>query len=100
YWPTEHYNGADLAKSGVGVVLDAGHNVTPRTFRVTTDTDGFTAKIRAGTSSSGPFHDVSQPEHVNGTISFPIRGTGRYFVIWITDLGGNPSVHINEVKAS
>ena len=39
-------------------------------------------------------------EHVIGTTSFPIRGSGRYFVIWITDLGSNSAVHVNEVRAA
>jgi hypothetical protein len=99
YWTTEHYNDG-LQKSGVGVVLDAGKVVSPKTIRVTTDTDGFTAQIRAGSSAGGPFPTrVSPSENVNGTTSFPIRGRGRYFVIWITDLGSNDAVHVNEVRA-
>jgi serine/threonine-protein kinase len=100
YWTTESYNGAQLGKQGVGVLLSAGRKVSPRTIRVTTDTDGFTAVIRAGDSSSGPFQNVSPTETVSGTTSFPIRGSGSYFVIWITDLGGNSAVHVNEVRAT
>jgi eukaryotic-like serine/threonine-protein kinase len=99
FWTTEHYNGAQLAKAGVGLLLSAGRDVSPRTIRVATDTDGFTAQIRAGDSTSGPFHDVSPKETVSGTTSFPIHGSGSYFVIWITDLGGNSAVHVNEVTA-
>jgi serine/threonine-protein kinase len=99
YWTTETYN-SGLQKPGVGVVLDAGRVVSPKTIRVTTDTDGFTAEIRAGGSKDGPFSTrISPPEHVSGTTSFPIRGRGRYFVIWITDLGSNSAVHVNEVRA-
>jgi hypothetical protein len=98
YWNTEHYNDG-LQKRGVGVVVDAGRSVAPKRFRVTTDTDGFTAEIRAGSSPTGPFTRVSPSETVNGTTSFPIHGRGRYFVIWITDLGDNQSAHVNEVKA-
>ncbi len=100
FWTTEHYDGASLGKQGVGVLLAASHSVTPHTIKVTTDTDGFTAVIRAGDSQSGPFHDVSPKATVNGTTSFPIRGSGKYFVVWITDLGGNDAVHVNEVHAS
>jgi hypothetical protein len=100
FWTTESYVGAQLGKKGVGVLLSAGRKVSPRTMRVTTDTDGFTAVIRAGDSSSGPFRDVSPSETVSGTTSFPIHGSGSYFVIWITDLGGNSAVHVNEVRAT
>jgi serine/threonine-protein kinase len=98
FWSTEHYNGAQLAKAGVGLLLRAGRDVSPRTIRVTTDTDGFTAQIRAGESPVGPFHNVSPKETVSGTTSFPIHGSGSYFVIWITDLGSNSAVHVNEVS--
>jgi eukaryotic-like serine/threonine-protein kinase len=99
FWTTEHYDGAQLGKPGVGVLLGAGRDVSPHEIRVSTDTDGFTAQIRAGDSSSGPFHNVSPKKTVSGTTSFPINGSGSYFVIWITDLGGNSAVHVNEVTA-
>jgi serine/threonine-protein kinase len=98
FWPTEHYNGAQLGKSGVGVVLDAHRSVSPKTFTVTTDTPGFTAKIQAG-NSTGSFHPVSGSQTVGRTATFHLHGGGRYFVVWITDLGGNSSVHVNEVRA-
>jgi eukaryotic-like serine/threonine-protein kinase len=100
YWTTESYDAAQLGKQGVGLLLSAGRKVSPRTIRVTTDTDGFTAVIRAGNSSSGPFPNVSPTKTVSGTTSFPIHGSGSYFVIWITDLGGNNAVHVNEVRAT
>jgi serine/threonine-protein kinase len=99
YWDTEHYNGAQLNKSGVGVVLDAGRTVSPRKVTVTTDTDGFIAQIKAGDSTTGPFHPVSGSKTVSRTTSFAVNGRGRYFLVWITDLGDNDSVHVNEVKA-
>jgi serine/threonine-protein kinase len=98
YWDTEHYR--SFTKDGVGVVLDAGRRVTPKSLRVTTDTPGFTARIRAGDSASGPFRTISGTRTVNGTTAFPVNGGGRYFVVWITDLGENDSVHVNEVRAT
>jgi predicted Ser/Thr protein kinase len=98
FWNTEHYRGG-LAKPGVGVVLDAGRSASPARMTVTTGTPGFTAEIRAGASQSGPFTRVSPSRTVNGTTTFPIHGRGRYFVVWITDLGDNDSVDVNEVKA-
>ncbi len=98
YWQTEHYNGAELNKRGVGVVLDAHRSVSPKTITVTTDTPGFTAKILAGDSSSS-FQPVSDSKTVDRTTTFDLNGAGRYFVVWITDLGGYSSVHVNEVRA-
>jgi hypothetical protein len=99
FWPTEHYNGARLNKSGVGVVLDAGRSVRPKTITVTTDTPGFTAQIQAGDSEGGPFRSISRLQQVGKTTTFHLLGGGRYFVVWITALGGYNSVHVNEVRA-
>jgi hypothetical protein len=44
---------------------------------------------------------VAPASTVNDGTTFTIgSGEHRYYLVWITDLGGNPSVHINEVKAS
>ncbi len=96
YWPTEHYRSFD--KTGVGLVLRTEGK--PKKLTVVTDTSGFTARIEAGSSEDGGFDPVSASKTVNGTTTFDLRGTGRYLVIWITDLGDNESVHINEVRAS
>jgi eukaryotic-like serine/threonine-protein kinase len=98
FWGTEHYNGAQLNKSGVGVILDAHRSVSPKTMTVMTDTPGFTAEIQAGDSTSS-FHPVSSPKTVDRVTRFDLNGGGHYFVVWITDLGGYSSVHVNEVRA-
>jgi serine/threonine-protein kinase len=99
YWETEHYSGG-LGKNGVGVVLDAGKARKLSQVTVTTDTPGYTAEIEAGSSAGGPFTPVSSSRVVNGTTVFKLHGSAeRYYVIWITDLGSNSSVHVNEVTA-
>jgi len=98
YWDTEHYN--SFTKSGVGVVLDAKHPVAAKTVTVTTDTPGFTASILAGSSQNGPFVTNSDSKTVNGTVTFTLEGRkARYYTVWITNLGPNVSVHVNEVHA-
>ena len=99
YWQTEHYNGG-LGKPGVGVVLSAGRSVALKQITVSTDTPGFTAQIRVGNSPTGPFTQDSPPKTINGSAVFSLRGTtGKYYEVWITDLGPNSSVHVNGVKA-
>jgi len=99
YWQTEHYNGG-LGKPGVGVVLSAGRSVALKQMTVSTDTPGFTAQIRVGSSPTGPFTQDSSPKTINGSAVFPLRGTtGKYYEVWITDLGSNSSAHVNEVTA-
>jgi eukaryotic-like serine/threonine-protein kinase len=96
YWTTEHYE--SFTKAGVGLVLAA-----PRAERVTrvtvrTDTPGFTARIEAGSSKSGPFPPVSPLRTVGSSTTFPVHGgAARYYVVWITKLDG--AAHVNEVRA-
>jgi serine/threonine protein kinase len=99
YWTTEHYR--SFSKSGVGLVLDARRNVALRSVTVASDTPGFTASIMTGTSPSGPFTSDSSPQTVGGRTTFSLTGRrGRYYVVWITNLGSNAAVHVNEVKAT
>jgi eukaryotic-like serine/threonine-protein kinase len=97
YWYTEDYG--DFAKSGVGLVLDAGKTVQPRTMTVSTDTPGFTLVIRAGDQPQGPFDQVvSASRTIENRVRFNLRDAeARYFVVWITSLEG--SAHVNEVTA-
>jgi serine/threonine protein kinase len=98
FWNTEHYN--TFSKPGVGIVLDAGRNVTLSSVTVTSETPGFTASITSGGSRSGPFVTDSTSQTVDGTTTFALHGeTARYYVVWITSLGSNRSVDINEVRA-
>jgi serine/threonine-protein kinase len=97
-WMTEHYR--DFTKQGVGIVVGAGHAVSPKTVSIVTDTPGFTAEIKAGNSAGGPFHTVSGSQTVAGTnASFSLHGGGRYFLLWITQLGDNAQVRIDEIRA-
>ncbi|HWH55168.1 MAG TPA: protein kinase [Gaiellaceae bacterium] len=97
YWTTERYQSFD--KEGVGLILRARRAVSPKTLTFTTDTPGFTAEIQSGNSPSGPFSRASGPRTAGPTTGYSLNRGGRYFVIWITDLGDNESVHINEVRA-
>jgi eukaryotic-like serine/threonine-protein kinase len=99
YWPTEQYNsGISSIKRGVGLVLDAGREVEPRTMMITTDTPGFTAEIRAGSNPQGPFERVSASGTIENRRRYTLKDAkARYFVVWITEVTG--SAHVNEVTA-
>jgi len=101
YWNTEHYDGA-LPKAGVGLVVDLGTAKKLSQLVVRSDTPGFTAVIKSGSSATGPFTKVSDPQDVGGNTTFTLKdGPARqYYLVWITDLGSNSSVQINEVKGS
>jgi eukaryotic-like serine/threonine-protein kinase len=97
-WMTEHYR--SFTKQGVGLVVGANRAVSPKTMTIITDTPGFTAQIKAGDSATGPFHTVSNSRTIaNTTATFSLNGGGRYFLVWITNLGENDQVRIDEVKA-
>ncbi len=96
FWQTETYQSFD--KAGVGLALQAARPVSPKTMTVITDTPGFTAEIRAGDSPSTA-KTVADSQTMEATTTFKLRRGGRWFVIWITDLGDNSQVHVNEVRA-
>jgi serine/threonine-protein kinase len=99
YWNTEHYDGA-LNKQGVGLVLDAGAPKKLTQLAVRSDTPGFSATIFSGNSSSGGFTADSKSQTAAFNTTFSLNGSSaRYYVVWITDLGPNASVELNEVTA-
>ena len=97
YWTTESYDDFAATKPGVGLVLDAGKDVSISTVRVRSDTPGFTAEIRVGTSRSGSFRRASPARTVSTSTTFDLDGRGRYWLVWITRLEGR--AHVNEVTA-
>jgi eukaryotic-like serine/threonine-protein kinase len=99
YWNTEHYDG-ELNKQGVGLVLDAGAPKKLTKLVVHSDTPGFSATIFSGNSSSGGFKADSKSQTAAFNTTFSLNGvSARYYVVWITDLGPNSSVELNEVTA-
>ena len=101
-WDTEHYSSQEFGglKTGVGLLVDAGQATALKRLTVVTDTPGFTAVVKAGNSSSGPFADVSASRTVNGQTTFALHGqAARYYVLWLTLLPpGNDHADVNEVS--
>jgi predicted Ser/Thr protein kinase len=99
YWNTEHYDGV-LNKDGVGLVLDAGGPKRLTQLVVRSDTPGFSATIKSSNSSSGGFAPVSKSQTAAFNTTFALNGgSARYYLVWISDLGPNSSVELNEVTA-
>jgi serine/threonine-protein kinase len=102
YWSTEQYTTPQFGnlKTGVGLLLDAGHAVSLKSITLTTNTPGYTAEIQAGDSPTGSFAPVSSSKRVGARTTFTLDGKSvRYYVVWITDLGPSAFAHVNEVKA-
>jgi eukaryotic-like serine/threonine-protein kinase len=99
-WTTEHYASQDFGglKDGVGLVVDAGRVAPLKQLVVTSDTPGFTARVQAGDSSTGPFTDDSASRGVGNRTTLTLQGQdARYYVIWITQLPPGNQARINEV---
>ena len=103
FWTTEQYRSQDfsgLGKDGVGLVLDAPTAVALKKLTVTTDTPGFTAVVKTGSSPESAQVDSSQ-KTVSGTTTFDLNGVkGSVYVLWITRLASTNDAHVNEVTAS
>ena len=100
-WHTEHYRTVEFGnlKEGVGLVLDAGSPVRPRSITIESDTPGFTADIKAGAAASGPFDTVSNSMTVGARTTFQLAvdPARRYFLIWITRLPEPQRAGVSEV---
>jgi hypothetical protein len=106
YWNTQSYVNANLNKAGTGLYVDAKPRTTARVLRIITATPGFTATVYAR-NDPPPLRwpdpgwvAVSAPATVASSKDIPLS-TGstpyRYFLVWITSLGGHNSVAIDEV---
>jgi serine/threonine-protein kinase len=103
YWETERYFDApSLGKAGVGLVLDAGKVVQLHQLGIATSTPGFQAEIKGGDSPTHFTTVVARTQTVGGSTTYRIgNGEYRYYLIWITRLGGGyNTARINEVDAS
>ncbi len=105
-WATETYLAGNLGKAGVGIYLDASPGTTARALRIYTDTPGFSAQIYAR-STQPPLAWPDAGWHLIGSATRVKRrqdialssGSARYsyYLTWITNLGGNSQVAINEL---
>ena len=107
-WSTEWYHAQNLGglKPGVGIVLDADKDVRLQALTIQSDTPGFTAVVKTGSTPNGPFRPVSRPHWIGRrtTIALRVSRPGRYYLIWITGLPADtaPNYHadVNEVRAT
>jgi serine/threonine-protein kinase len=107
YWQTQRYYSLTLDKAGTGLYVDASAETAVRQLKILTSTPGFSATIyaRAGAPAlhappGAGWVAVSPPEVVNTTQTVDLNTAGasyRYFLIWITNLGSNESVDLNEL---
>jgi tRNA A-37 threonylcarbamoyl transferase component Bud32 len=97
FWTTETYR--SFSKPGVGLILDAGKDVSIEHLEIVSDEPGFTTEILAGNNSTGGFVPFSEEQEIGRRTTLELAGgkSYRYYVVWITDPNGR--AHINEVRA-
>jgi serine/threonine protein kinase len=105
-WTTESYQNANLGKAGVGIYVDANPGTVATALRVDTDTPGFAAQVYARndqpplTWPNPSWHLVGASGKVKRRQDIQISTGGaryRYYLLWITDLGSNDQIAINEL---
>lgn len=97
YWRSERYS--RFFKEGVGLLLDAGRPMRVTRLTVVSDTPGFVADVRVGSSPDGPFTPVSDTVTVGTRTTFALKGrNARYVVLWIDDMEPGEA-HVNEITA-
>ena len=99
-WKSERYR-QSFAKTGVGLVLDAGRPVSANRIIVATETPGYTADVRVGSTPTGPFVSVSKEQPLRERTAFALRPqSGRYLMLWITSIPEGGAAAVNEVTVS
>ncbi|MGH2916685.1 MAG: protein kinase domain-containing protein [Solirubrobacteraceae bacterium] len=108
-WTTEHYSGNTLDKPGVGLYVDARAGVPAGSIRIQTATPGWKATIYASSvqpnpntfvNGAGGWTPVGSVGSASGSQTVRLsagRHRYRYYLVWITDLGNQDQVAINEV---
>ena len=108
-WLTESYLNDDLGKPGVGLYVDARPGVAAGSLVLDTQIPGWAVTIYASRSAPNPNAFLTGPRgwtrvgatgnvHPTQTIHLATRGVRyRYYLVWITSLGGHSQVEVNEV---
>jgi len=99
YWETEDYANLHARKPGVGIVFDAGRQVSPKEIVVRASGTDLRARIQTGSSPTTATHIASKTLGVDGRRTFEIvqNVPARYFMLWITQVIGRALVY--EVRA-
>jgi len=105
-WLTQTYYPARLSKAGLGIYVSLSPGVAARALTIRTKTPGFSATIYARTNAPPLTWPDPGWQRVSGAItvasnqSISLTTNGlryRYYLVWITSLGGHQQLVINEL---
>jgi hypothetical protein len=110
FWDTQQYYDHRLNKAGTGIYVNfgtgTGRGTSGRYLRIIDATPGFTVTIYARHNPppirwpAPGWTQVSASTRVGANTSIPLTGGStrfRYFLVWITSLGGHEQLSIDEV---
>jgi serine/threonine protein kinase len=107
FWNTQTYYAGKLGKAGTGLYLVANPGTAARVLRVVSGTPGFTATVYAANTEPPLTWPNSAWTAVSSATKVTARhrnieltsGTRRfrYWLLWITNLGSNHSVQLDEL---
>jgi hypothetical protein len=110
FWDTQQYYSHKLEKAGTGIYVNFGpgttNGTTARDLRIIDATPGFTATIYAR-HDTPPIRwpdpgwiQISSPTTVAKTTTITLTSGStpyRYYLVWITSLGGHEQLSIDEI---
>ena len=107
FWDTQQYYDHKLDKAGTGIYVNASPGTSARALRIIDVTPGFRVTIYARNNTppllappGNGWTQVSSPRTVGASTSIPLNSAStsyRYFLVWITSLGGHEQLSIAEV---
>ncbi|MGI8903948.1 MAG: protein kinase domain-containing protein [Solirubrobacteraceae bacterium] len=106
-WTTQNYYSAQLGKAGVGIYVDASPGTSARVLQIRTSTPGWNATIYARNDTPPVDHGppagwarLAATTNIGRTQRISLAAAGvryRYYLVWITGLGGHMRLAINEL---
>jgi eukaryotic-like serine/threonine-protein kinase len=107
YWDTQQYYDRKLDKAGTGIYLDANPGTTARILQIRDATPDFTVTIYARDDTppllappGNGWTQISTPTTIGADTSLRLTSGStpyRYFLVWITSLGGHEQLSIDEL---
>jgi hypothetical protein len=85
-WRSENYFDGELGKPGIGLLLDLGDRNEVLGLRLWTPHPGFRFGVAIGDDPDALVDDVGDEVTSTSLSRVPLRGIGRYVLVWITSV--------------
>ena len=85
-WRSENYFDGELGKPGIGLLLDLGDRNEVLGLRLWTPHPGFRFGVAIGDDPDALVDEVGEKITSTSLSRVPLRGTGRYVLVWITSV--------------